>query len=1287
MSNIKDAFQIESLSLNDNVLITEGQLDPSTGTGYEAPIGSLYINSAVGDMYHKVGPLDTDWLKYGNTQTINFQDIFAASKAPTGHINRVDSAISFNDTTRTFSIAPVGVNFVYYIKGTVHTITAAKTLVLPNTTGLYVIYFDGAETLQHTNEITETVLTESCITAVVYWNATQAKAVYFADERHGTAMSSGAHYYLHEVIGAKYHDGLTIGGTFNPGSETNADIQLSITNGMFRDEDLEHHIAHSGTQTNVYDLQQTLTPVAQIPVFYRLGAAGDWYVKTADNYPLIYNGTAGYTGTYPPYNNWNGSAWVLTSTPNTNYMLVHIVATNDPRHPVIALQGLQAYQNRPAGRDAALAELNLLVNMPFQEFMPIASLIVECKATANAINAKFVTTAEGQDYVDWRYTSEFGNVVVQGVSDHGNLTGLDHDDHAQYALAGAGSTRTFNLGDLLNVTDITPTNGTDYGLKWNAGSNAYDVSVLNLTSLQDVAITESPAIDGWTLAYQASTGDWIATPVGDQIPLTTKGDLLTNTGSVDIRLAVGLNGQILSADSTTASGLKWIANTDELVKVSATDTAGYLDSKFANSTNISTSATATAVSFDLTDTGVTAGAYNKVTVDAKGRVVVGSNPTTLAGHGITDAYTIAQVDSHTWDWATAITSKPTTVSGYSITDVYTMTQVDALTWDWTTDITSKPTTIAGYGITDAYTKAQVDAKTWDWNTAIYNKPTTLSGYGITDGVNVSQLGVANGVATLDATGKLPVNQLPALAITDTFVVASQIAMLALNAQVGDIAIRTDLSRSYVLQNSDPTVLANWVEILQPASAGGGVTSVAATAPAAGFTITGSPITTTGTFVFALANDLAAVENLATTGIAVRTAADTWATRTITGTANQITVTNGSGTAGNPTLTIASNPIIPGTASITMPAGTTAQRPATPTVGMMRYNSTTGLLEMYQGGAWVSVGTNTTNATVSSVAVTGSTGLTVSGSPITTAGTIGLTLGTELQGLSQLGVNGLVTRTSAGTYASRSITSSTLAISNADGAAGHPAINLSAIGTAGTFQSVTVDAYGRVTAGSQQDLDSLSDVTITTPVTGEVPYYNGTEWVNNLPKNFISLNDLLGITVSNPQVGESLYYNGTQWINYGVPGGANGGGAAKRIWSNNIASSSGTTVITPTTTPPSITAGTQLWSMTVNAPYSTLASYVIQTSVTGAGTTNQFVTIALFRTVGGVSTYIGGTLQIVQSSNNSATLSFSITDKPNTLQPVTYSVRVGITTGTWYVNRRNSENTFGGTQTGWVMWEY
>lgn len=96
--------------------------------------------------------------------------------------------------------------------------------------------------------------------------------------------------------------------------------------------------------------------------------------------------------------------------------------------------------------------------------------------------------------------------------------------------------------------------------------------------------------------------------------------------------------------------------------------------------------------------------------------------------------------------------------------------------------------------------------------------------------------------------------------------------------------------------------------------GGSVTSVNLTQPAAGITVSGGPITTSGSITLALANDLAAVEGLSTNGIATRTATDTWTTRTITGTASRLTVTNGDGVSGNPTLDISTSYV--GQATIT-----------------------------------------------------------------------------------------------------------------------------------------------------------------------------------------------------------------------------------------------------------------------------------------------------------------------------------------------------------------------------------
>jgi len=76
---------------------------------------------------------------------------------------------------------------------------------------------------------------------------------------------------------------------------------------------------------------------------------------------------------------------------------------------------------------------------------------------------------------------------------------------------------------------------------------------------------------------------------------------------------------------------------------------------------------------------------------------------------------------------------------------------------------------------------------------------------------------AGNVPVLDSNGKLVESIIPAVAITETYVVDSETAMLALNAQVGDVAIRTDVSKSFILQTTPATTAANWKELLTPDS--------------------------------------------------------------------------------------------------------------------------------------------------------------------------------------------------------------------------------------------------------------------------------------------------------------------------------------------------------------------------------------------------------------------------------------------------------------------------------------
>jgi hypothetical protein len=111
------------------------------------------------------------------------------------------------------------------------------------------------------------------------------------------------------------------------------------------------------------------------------------------------------------------------------------------------------------------------------------------------------------------------------------------------------------------------------------------------------------------------------------------------------------------------------------------------------------------------------------------------------------------------------------------------------------------------------TKSQVGLANAD-NTSDANKP--VSGpqqTALSLKANTADLAsVATSGDAGDLTGILPTSALPSLAITDTTPVASQAAMLALSAQKGDVAVRTDTGKTYILSTNSPGTLADWIEI-------------------------------------------------------------------------------------------------------------------------------------------------------------------------------------------------------------------------------------------------------------------------------------------------------------------------------------------------------------------------------------------------------------------------------------------------------------------------------------------
>jgi len=141
--------------------------------------------------------------------------------------------------------------------------------------------------------------------------------------------------------------------------------------------------------------------------------------------------------------------------------------------------------------------------------------------------------------------------------------------------------------------------------------------------------------------------------------------------------------------------------------------------------------------------------------------------------------------------------------------------------------------------------------------------------------------------------------------------------------------------------------------------------------------------------FALTGVALAVAGATGTGVLALNSSSTIATRIILGTTSQIDITDGN-FVNSPVIAISSDPIVPGSGGIVIPAGTTGQRGAS-TNGTLRYNSTTATFEGYANNAWGSI---VSGAGVSAISF-GSTGLTPATSTtgaVTVAGTLAVASG-------------------------------------------------------------------------------------------------------------------------------------------------------------------------------------------------------------------------------------------------------------------------------------------------------
>jgi hypothetical protein len=382
-----------------------------------------------------------------NSFALNLDEVRKATKEPMGFEDRQSSFISFNKETRVFSIKPAVTydSFTIWTSGGVkRVITFEQTITLPDTTGIYYIYFDADGVLNYRTSFFQ--WSTDAMIAYVYWNATTQTAPFFADERHGITLDWQTHQYLHETIGAAYAFGFDLNNfTVIGDGSSNSHAQIGLDNGVFFDEDIRVQVTHADSPTPG-NFEQVLSPVAEIPIFYHLGSTGDYVIDSADVYPLKRSATT------IQFNRLQGGTWSTVPCTNNRYTSTWIIATNEVSNPIIGILDQNQYPNKGAAEASRFDDLDL-TNLPVIEARPLWKLV--WRTSANYQNTPKAYLA---NVIDLRQ-------ALAGSGDHGLLSGLEDDDHEQYLHV--SETRTGISADISTSGNLETT---------NTGSSALSVS-------------------------------------------------------------------------------------------------------------------------------------------------------------------------------------------------------------------------------------------------------------------------------------------------------------------------------------------------------------------------------------------------------------------------------------------------------------------------------------------------------------------------------------------------------------------------------------------------------------------------------------------------------------------------------------------------------------------------------------------------------------------------------------------------------------------------------------------
>jgi hypothetical protein len=201
---------------------------------------------------------------------------------------------------------------------------------------------------------------------------------------------------------------------------------------------------------------------------------------------------------------------------------------------------------------------------------------------------------------------------------------------------GTGITITEGAGSItIANTGVTSLTGTTNEIDVSASTGSVTLSLP--TTINANTTGNAANVTGIVAIANGGTGQTTQTAAFDALaPTTTKGDLIVSNGSDNIRLAVGTNGFLLTADSAETSGVKWAA-----APVSTT----VADDTTTNATYYPTFSTATSGTFSTATVSSTKLTFNPSSGLLNATVPRASNGIFVNSATVNTSYTVATGDN------------------------------------------------------------------------------------------------------------------------------------------------------------------------------------------------------------------------------------------------------------------------------------------------------------------------------------------------------------------------------------------------------------------------------------------------------------------------------------------------------------------------------------------------------------------------------------------------------------------------------------------------------------------